>query len=319
MSAAKPRVVVTRRLPERVEAELAARFDAVLNPGDAQMDAAALAEAFAGADAVLCTVGDRIDAAALGEAPRAKMVATFSVGTNHIDLDACRAAGVRVSSTPGVLTDATADIAMSLILMIMRRCGEGERMIRAGEWHGWAPTQMLGRDPTGATLGIVGMGRIGRATARRAHYGFGMKILYANRSEVDPGMPAERRELEALMAEADVISVHAPASPENRNLISAELIGRMKPEAYLINTARGDVVDEPALIAALEAGKIAGAGLDVFAREPEVPDALRRLENVALLPHLGSATQATREAMGMKCVANLAAFFEGADLPDPVV
>ena len=319
MSPQNPRVVVTRRLPEAVEAELSARFEAVLNPDDRQMDKAALAKAFAEADAVLCTVGDRIDAQTVGAAPRAKMVATFSVGTNHIDLEACRAAGVRVSSTPGVLTDATADIALSLILMAMRRCGEGERMVRAGEWHGWTPTQLLGRDPTGATLGIVGMGRIGRATAARAHHGFGMRILYANRSEVDPGMPAERRELPELMAEADVISVHAPASPENRNLISAELIARMKPEAYLVNTARGDVVDEPALIAALQAGRIAGAGLDVFVEEPKVPEALRALENVVLLPHLGSATRATREAMGMKCVANLAAFFAGEALPDPVV
>ena len=314
-----PRVIVTRHLPEAVEAELSERFEAVLNPEDRRMDAPALARAFAEADAVLCTVGDRIDAAAIGTAPRAKMVATFSVGTNHIDLDAARAAGLRVSSTPGVLTDATADIAMSLILMAMRRCGEGERMVRAGEWHGWTPTQLLGRDPTGATLGIVGMGRIGRATAARAHHGFGMKILYTNRSAVDPGLPAERRELHELMAEADVISVHAPASPENRNLISAELIGRMKPDAYLVNTARGDVVDEPALIAALQAGRIAGAGLDVFVEEPKVPQALRSLENVVLLPHLGSATRATREAMGMKCVANLAAFFEGRALPDAVV
>ncbi|WP_339949028.1 D-glycerate dehydrogenase [uncultured Albimonas sp.] len=319
MSEPKPRIVVTRRLPEAVEAALSERFEAVLNPSDTQMEAGALAEAFAGADAVLCTVGDRIDAAAIGAAPRAKMVATFSVGTNHIDLEACRAAGLRVSSTPGVLTDATADIALSLILMAMRRCGEGERMVRAGAWRGWTPTQLLGRDPTGATLGIVGMGRIGRATAARAHHGFGMKILYANRSEVDPGMPAERRELPELMAQADVISVHAPASPENRGLISAELIARMKPEAYLINTARGDVVDEPALIAALQAGRIAGAGLDVFAQEPQVPEALRALETVVLLPHLGSATRATREAMGMKCLDNLAAFFDGRALPDAVV
>ena len=313
----KPRVIVTRRLPERVEQALSERFDAVLNPSDQMLSADALKAAFAEADAVLCTVGDIVGAEAMGEAPRAKMLATFSVGTNHIDLEAAKARGIAVSSTPGVLTDATADIAMTLILGAMRRAGEGERMVREGRWQGWAPTQLLGHDPTGATLGIVGMGRIGQATARRAHYGFGMKILYSNRSEIDPGMPAERRELEALMEQADVISVHAPASPENRNLISAELIARMKPSAYLVNTARGDVVDEEALIEALQQGRIAGAGLDVFAQEPKVPEALRRLENAMLLPHLGSATLATREAMGFKCLANLEAYFAGEPLPDP--
>jgi lactate dehydrogenase-like 2-hydroxyacid dehydrogenase len=314
----RPRVIATRRLPEPVEAALSARFDARLNPGDA-FPAEALAAALAEADAVVTTVADRVDAAALGEAPKARMIANFAVGVNNIDLDACRARGLRVSNTPGVLTEATADLAMTLILMVMRRCGEGERMLRAGAWPGWAPTQLLGRDPGGRTLGVVGMGRIGQALARRAHHGFGMEVIYASRSEADPGLPTRRVELEELMQAADVVSLHCPATPETRGLISAEMIARMKPEGYLVNTARGDVVDEPALIEALEAGRIAGAGLDVYAQEPKVPEALRRLENVALLPHLGSATLGTREAMGMKCVENLTAFFEGRDLPDPVV
>jgi lactate dehydrogenase-like 2-hydroxyacid dehydrogenase len=315
----RPRVIVTRRLPDRVEAELSARFDAALNPADVPLGAADLASAMQEADAVLCTVGDAVTAEVLGEAPRARMLANFAVGVNNIDLEACRARGLRVSNTPGVLTDATADIAVALILMVMRRCGEGERLVRAGAWSGWAPTQLLGRDPKGRTLGIVGMGRIGQATAGRAHHGLGMNVIYANRSPVDADIPARRVELEELMETADVVSLHCPATPETRGLISAELIARMKPEAYLVNTARGDVVDEPALIEALEAGRIAGAGLDVFAAEPDIPEALRRLENVVLLPHLGSATLGTREAIGMKCVENLTAFFAGRDLPDPVV
>lgn len=315
----RPRVVVTRRLPKAVEAALSERFDVSFNPADAPLSRARLVEAFAEADALLTTVGDPVTAQTLGEAPRARMVANFAVGVNNIDLEACRERGVAVSNTPGVLTDATADIAMALILMAMRRCGEGERMVRAGDWTGWAPTQLLGRDLRGKTLGVVGMGRIGQATARRAHHGFGMGVAYHNRSEVETDLPARALGLEELMETADVVSIHCPGGEANRGLISADLIARMKPEAYLVNTARGDVVDEPALIAALEAGRIAGAGLDVYAREPEVPEALRRLENVALLPHLGSATEETRNAMGFKCVENLEAFFAGRELPDRVV
>jgi lactate dehydrogenase-like 2-hydroxyacid dehydrogenase len=314
----RPRVIATRRLPERVEAALQDRFDAVLAQDDSPWDAARLAAACAEADGLVTTVADPIDAAALGAAPRVRMIANFAVGVNNIDLDACRARGVSVSNTPGVLTDATADLAMTLILMAMRRAGEGERMVRADAWPGWAPTQLLGRDLRGKLLGIVGMGRIGQATARRAHHGFGMRVAYANRSEVETDLPARRMELDELMAEADVISLHCPGGEANRGLISRELIGRMKPEAYLVNTARGDVVDEPALVEALEAGRIAGAGLDVFAEEPKVPDALRRLETVVLLPHMGSGTVETREAMGLKCVENLEAFFAGRALPDRV-
>ena len=316
---ARPFVVVTRRLPERVEAALAERFEVELNSRDEPRSTAWLHDAMSRADAVLCTAVDRMSAEAIGTAPRAKMLANFAVGVNHIDLDACRAAGVSVSNTPGVLTEATADIALALTLMAARRCGEGERMLRAGLWTGWAPTQLLGVDLTGRTLGIVGMGRIGRATARKARDAFGMEVIYANRSEVDPEMPARRVELPELMETADVVSVHAPGGAANRGLISAELIARMKPTAILVNTARGDVIDEPALAAALEARRIFAAGLDVYAEEPRVPESLMRLENVVLLPHMGSGTVATREAMGMKCVANLDAFFAGRELPDRVV
>lgn len=314
----RPRLIVTRRLPERVEAALAAEFDAEFNPADTPTTPARLAAAFAEADAVLCTAVDRVSAEVVGTAPRARIVATFSVGFNHLDLDACRAAGVAVTNTPGVLTEATADIAMALILMTARRLGEGERLVRAGLWTGWAPTQLLGTDIAGRTLGIVGMGRIGQATARRAHYGFGMKVIYANRSEVDPGLPAERVPLEALMETADVISVHAPGGGANAGLISGDLMARMKPSALLVNTARGDVIDENALISLLESGAIAGAGLDVYAEEPRVPEALMRLENVVLLPHMGSGTVATREAMGMTCHRNLTAFFAGETPPDRI-
>ncbi len=317
----RPRVVVTRRLPEAVEAALADRFDAVLNKTDAPLPREALAAAMREADALLCTVGDRIDAEVIGAAPRARLLANFAVGYNHIDIAAAEAAGVAVSNTPGVLTDATADLALTLLLMAARRAGEGERMVRAGAWEGWAPTQLLGTHVTGKTLGIVGMGRIGRAMAARCSHGLRMRVIHYNRSPVaEPGVPCRQMaSVEDLLREADFVSLHCPGGEENRNLISAERIALMKPTAYLINTARGDVVDEPALIEALRARRIAGAGLDVFAEEPRVPEALRALENVVLLPHLGSATRETREAMGMKAFENLAAFFDGRDLPDRVV
>lgn len=317
----RPRVVVTRRLPERVEAAVAERFDAVLNETDAPMPRAALAEAMREADALLCTVGDRIDAEVIGSAPRARLLANFAVGYNHIDIDAAKAAGVAVSNTPGVLTDATADIALTLLLMAARRAGEGERMVRAGAWEGWAPTQLLGTEVSGKTLGVIGMGRIGRAMAARCHYGLGMKVVHYNRSPVaDPGVPSRQLgAVEDVLREADFVSLHCPGGAENRGLISAERIALMKPSAILVNTARGEVVDEPALIEALRERRIAGAGLDVYAEEPKVPEALRALENVVLLPHLGSATRETREAMGMKAFENLAAFFDGRDLPDRVV
>ncbi len=316
----KPSILVTRRWPQAVEAVLADRFDAVLNPDDAPLQPAALRAALETHDAVLTTVTDRLDAAALAPGARARILGNFGVGVSHIDLDAARAAGIAVTNTPGVLTDATADIAMTLLLMAARRASEGEALVRAGAWTGWTPTQLIGGHVTGKTIGIVGMGRIGIAMARRAHYGFGMDVLFHNRSPVaETGIPGARQvPLATLLAEADFVSLHCPGGGANRHLIDATALATMKPGAYLINTARGEVVDEGALVAALRTGVIAGAGLDVYEHEPRLHPELSSLANVSLLPHLGSATDETRHAMGMKVVENLTAFFAGQPPPDRV-
>jgi lactate dehydrogenase-like 2-hydroxyacid dehydrogenase len=314
-----PRVVVTRKLPEAVETRLAKAFEAVLNPEDAPLSQDALARAMREADGLLCAVVDTVDADVIGTpGRRARIVANFGVGVNNIDLAAARAAGVVVTNTPDVLTDATADLAIALMLSATRRMSETERILRAGGWDGFRPTGWLGRGLQGKTLGIVGMGRIGQATARRAQAAFGMRIVYYNRSPVGPfDFPAEARpSVEAVLAEADVVSLHVPGG--GGVLMTAERLAAMKRGAYLVNTARGDIVDEAALAAALASGRLAGAGLDVFAEEPKVPETLLRLSNVTLLPHIGSATVETRTAMGMLAVANLEAFFAGAPLPSRV-
>jgi lactate dehydrogenase-like 2-hydroxyacid dehydrogenase len=321
----RPTVVVTRRLPEPVEKELSREFDARLNRDDRPLGPDGLQDALRSADALLCTVTDRLTAEVLGVEPRrARLLANFGVGFNHIDTAAAKARGLAVSNTPDVLTEATADIAMTLLLMVSRRTGEGERHVRAGAWTGWRPTHMLGTQVSGKTLGLVGMGRIARAVARRAHQGFGMRVIF---HDPYPPTPAEaaalgaepRAALEQVLAEADFVSLHCPATPETRHLMDRERLGRMRPGAFLINTARGDVVDEAALVEALTSGTIAGAGLDVFEKEPQVSPALLALENVVLLPHLGSATQETRIAMGMRALENLRLFFSGAPLRDRVV
>ena len=317
----RPLVRVTRRLPAVVEEELASEFDLHLNGTDEPLGPAGLREALAGADAVLCTVTDRIDRAVLaGGEVRARILANFGVGHEHIDVAAAAERGIVVTNTPGVLTEATAELALTLLLMVARRAGEGEREVRSGRWTGWRPTHMVGRPVTGRTLGIVGMGRIGRAVARSAQDGLGMTILYYTRSGVSlDGMRATRlASLEALLAQSDFVSLHCPSTPETRHLINAGRLRRMQPHACLVNTARGDVVDEPALAAALREGVIAGAGLDVYEREPAVAPGLLELENVVLLPHLGSATDAARIAMGRRAHANLRAFFTGGG-PDDVV
>jgi len=320
----KPRIIVTRRWPAAVEQLLSERFDATLNRDDVALTASEMKAAFTDYDAVLPTVSDKLPAATFPDGPaRAKMIANFGVGFSHIDIDAAKQHGIVVTNTPGVLTDCTADIAMSLLLSVARRAGEGERQLRAGAWKGWCPTHMIGTKVTGKTLGIIGMGRIGKAMAKRAHYGFDMNIVFFNRSRVDDaGLHAmgavQLPTIEDVLEASDFVSLHCPGGAENRNLINAARLAVMKPGAFLINTARGDVVDQEALTDALAGRAIAGAGLDVFAEEPFVPERLRQLENVVLLPHLGSATEETRVAMGMKALANLTAFFEGAPPPDRV-
>lgn len=320
---AAPRIVVTRKLPDAVEARLKERFAVALNPEDEPFSPARLLRAMQEADGVLVSVNDIVDEAVLeaGGARQAGILANFGVGVNHIDLEAARRHGVVVTNTPGVLTDATADLAMALILAATRRMSETEAILRRGGWDGFRPTGWMGMGLQGKTLGIIGMGRIGQATARRAHLGFGMKVVYFNRSPVEGlDFAAEARpSIEAVMGEADVVSLHVPGSAANRALISAARLAAMKPTAYLVNTARGDILDEPALIAALQARRIAGAGLDVYAEEPQVPAALLGIDSVTLLPHIGSATIETRTAMGMLATDNLIAHFAQEALPARVV
>ncbi len=314
------KLLLTTRFPDKVIEAAKARFDVTLRDEDSRMNEAEAAEALATYDAIMLTIGDAFSAKAFAAAPpRAKMLANFGVGYNHIDTDAAKAAGCLVSNTPDVVTDATADIAMTLILATCRRAGEGERLVRSGTWDGWNPTQMLGMQVTGKTLGIIGMGRIGQAVARRGHYGFEMPVIYFNRSQKSVDMPARQVDsLEELMASADIIVVTVPGGGANAHLIDAAAIGAMKPSGVFVNVARGDVVDEAALIAALQAGQIAGAGLDVYEKEPIVPDALKALDNVVLLPHLGTAALEVREAMGMMALDNIIAWSEGQALPQVV-
>ncbi|QFY60976.1 D-glycerate dehydrogenase [Rhizobium grahamii] len=320
----RPTILLTRRWPAAVEAVLAERFDATFNVDDQPMTPEAIAQALQRYDGVLPTVSDKLPATVFaGGDIRTKILGNFGVGYNHIDVAAAKSQGIVVTNTPGVLTDCTADIAMLLLLSVARRAGEGERQIRAGEWQGWCPTHMIGTKVTGKTVGIIGFGRIGKAFARRCHFGFGMDVVFYNRSPVDPAEASRygARQLptvEDVLGASDFVSLHCPGGAENRHLMNAERLAAMKPGAFLINTARGDVVDEAALAAALKNGVIRGAGLDVYEAEPHVPETLRTLENVVLLPHLGSATEETRTAMGMKVVDNITAFFDGKEPPDRV-
>lgn len=319
----KPRILVTRRWPAAVEAVLAERFEVTLNKDDVPLGENELRQALTEYDGVLPTVSDKLPAAVFDGEVRAKILGNFGVGFNHIDIATAKAKGIAVTNTPGVLTDCTADIAMLLLLSVARRGGEGERQLRAGEWKGWCPTHMIGTKVTGKTVGIIGFGRIGKAFAQRCHFGFGMNVVFHNRSQVDPAEAArygarQLSSVEDVLAASDFVSLHCPGGVENRHLMNASRFAAMKPGAFLINTARGDVVDEAALVAALADGRIRGAGLDVYEAEPHVPDALRRMENVVLLPHLGSATEETRTAMGMKVMENVEAFFEGREVPDRV-
>ena len=312
------RVVVTRKLPDSVEAKLAGRFRAELNPVDTPFGRDRLEDAMRGCDVLVPSVRDRIDEALIaGAGESLRLIANFGAGTDNIDLAAARARGIAVTNTPGVLTDDTADLVMALILMGPRRLGEGERNLRAGLWRGWGPTDQLGRSLTGKALGIVGMGRIGGALARRAR-AFGMAVHYHNRRPV-PGEDARYwPDLDSMLPGMDVVSLNAPYGPETHHLIDRRRLGLMHPDSWLINAARGGLVDEDALIEALSEGRIAGAGLDVYPNEPEVDPRLLELRNLVLLPHLGSATLETRTAMGEKVFANIAAFADGRELPDRV-
>lgn len=313
------KLLITRPLPDAVMEAARARFRVTARESTLPLAPEELRASLRDHDLILPTLGDLYRAEVFADVPnpRARLLANFGVGFNHIDVPAARAAGLQVTNTPGAVTDATADIALTLILMTARRAGEGERMVRAGQWQGWHPTQMLGMHVTGKTLGIIGMGRIGKAIARRAHHGFGMEILYHNRSAAEPGLPARAVPLHEAMG-ADIVVVAVPGGPATRHLINAEALAHMKPAGLFINIARGDVVDEAALIAALQAGTIAGAGLDVYENEPHIPPTLLKLENVTLLPHLGTAALEVRRAMGMMAVDNLIAFTENRPLPNPV-
>lgn len=315
------RLLVTRRQTDAVEAALTDAFDTTIRDDEAPLTSTEAAQAMRDFDLILPTLGDKFDADAFtGSDLRCKLLANFGVGYNHIDTKAAEAAGVMVSNTPGVVTDATADIALTLLLMTARRAPEGEALVRSGKWTGWQPTQLLGSHVTGAVVGIVGMGRIGQAIGKRCHYGFDMDVRFFNRSpKSDVGFRATQvPDLDDLMAQVDFVVIAVPGGTDTRGMIGAGQISRMKPSAHLINIARGDVVDEKALIAALQHGQIAGAGLDVYAAEPVVPQALRDLPNVALLPHLGTAAESVRTHMGMRALANLKAAADGSPPPDRV-
>ena len=318
------RIAVTRRLPAPIEQRLVQDFGARLRDDDAPLAADQLHALLAAHEVVIPTITDRLDAAALAAGKGTlRLLANFGAGINHVDLDAARALGIAVTNTPGVLTDDTADLTLLLLLAVARRAREGETEVRTGRWDGWRPTHLLGTRVTGATLGLVGFGRIGQAVARRAAAGFGMRVLCHGRRAVDPDVaracgatPVDT--LDTLLSASDFVSLHCPATPGTRHLIGARELARMQPTAFLVNTARGDVVDEAALLQALERGTLAGAALDVFEREPAIPDLLRHHPRVYALPHLGSATVHSRVAMGERVLRNVEALLGGEALPDRV-
>jgi len=313
------KILISRALTEAVMERARASYDVTLRSADSPMSAAEMRSSLVLYDGMIPTLGDLFSAGIFAEFGRTKckILANFGVGINHIDVAAARDHGITVTNTPGAVTDATADIGLTLLLMSARRAGEGERLARSGRWTGWTPTQMLGSHVSGKTLGIVGMGRIGQAIARRCHFGFGMSVRFFNRSPKEVDFPATQiASLEALAAEVDFLVVATPGGADTTHLINASTFAAMKPTAHFINIARGEIVDETALIAALQACAIAGAGLDVYEHEPELPEALRRLETVTLLPHLGTATEEVRDNMGHMSLDNLDAFFAGKTPPN---
>ena len=313
------KILVSRALTDAVMQRAHASYDITLRKSDSPMSAAEMRSSLVLYDGIIPTLGDIFSADIFAEFGRTKckILANFGVGINHIDVAAARDHGITVTNTPGAVTDATADIGLTLLLMSARRAGEGERLARSGNWAGWTPTQMLGSHVSGKTVGIVGMGRIGQAIARRCHFGFGMSVKFFNRSPKEIDFPATQiANLETLAAEVDFLVVATPGGAETTHLINASIFDAMKPTAHFINIARGEIVDETALIAALEAQAIAGAGLDVYEHEPAVPNALRKLDTVTLLPHLGTATEEVRDNMGHMSLDNLDAFFAGETPPN---
>ncbi|WP_404338411.1 2-hydroxyacid dehydrogenase [Sphingomonas sp. MMS12-HWE2-04] len=320
----RPRVAVTRTLPQPVEARMAELFDAAFHPDDVAMDRTALAAAMADADVLVPTVTDRIDAALIEAAPeRLRLIANYGAGVGHIDLKAARARGITVTNTPGVLTEDTADMAMALILATPRRLVEGDKLVRAGQWTGWRPTGMRGTRIGGKKLGILGMGRIGQAVAQRAR-AFGLQIHYHNRHRIPEVAEAQlgatfHADLDAMLAAVDILTIHTPHTEGTAGLIDARRLDLLGPQGWLINTARGEIVDPQALVEALEMQRIAGAGLDVYVGEPAVDPRLFVLDNAIVLPHLGSATFEGREAMGAKVITNIRSWSDGHRPPDQVL
>lgn len=310
----RPRLYVTRKLPPDVEARLARDYDAALNADDTPPSREAITDGAREKDGLLVTVTDRIDATLIRALPETvKIIATFSVGYDHIDVAAAKARGIAVTNTPDVLTDATAEIALLLMLGAARQATSAITTLRSGQWKNWAPTGMLGMELTGKRLGILGLGRIGRATAQRAR-AFGMEVHYHNRRRLDPDMEAGaiyHDDIESLFRASDVLSLHCASTPETRRIVNRETIALLPENAIVVNTARGDIVDDEALIEALASGRLAAAGLDVFMNEPNLHPAYLGLPNAFLLPHLGSATRETRNAMGFRALDNLDDFFAG--------
>jgi glyoxylate reductase len=324
MSQKKPVVIVTRKLPDAIETRMMELFDARLNHDDHRMDQAELIEAVKTADILVPTVTDRIDSRVLSQAnPELRLIANFGTGVDHIDLASARERGITVTNTPGVLTEDTADMTMALILAVPRKLAEGEKLMRSGEWTGWSPTSMLGHRIWGKRLGIIGMGRIGQAVARRAK-GFGVSVHYHNRNRVHEDVEAELEatyweSLDQMLARMDIISINCPHTPATYHLLSARRLKLLQPQAYVVNTARGEVIDENALTRMLRAGELAGAGLDVFEHEPAVNPKLGELDNVMLLPHMASATIEGRNEMGEKVIINIKTFVDGHVPPDRVL
>ena len=320
----RPSVRVTRTLLPAVEKRMAELFDTRFNADDVPLTRDALVAAMADCDVLVPTVTDSIDASIIAAAPpRLKLIASYGAGVNHIDLAAAKAKGIMVTNTPGVFTDDTADLTMALILNVPRRLGEGHRAMRNGEWSGWSPTGMLGHRIGGKTLGIIGLGRIGEAVAMRAK-AFGMNIIYNKRSRLPASVEDElgvtfEPDIDRLVARSDIITLHCPLTADTDKIINAERIAHMKPNAYVINSSRGELIDEDALIEALQSGRIAGAGLDVYTHEPAVDSRFLSIPNAVLLPHLGSATVEGREASGERVITNIRVWADGHRPPDQVL